>query len=161
MADVRKSPAAKNVLSAVAVAIGGFILLNFVFLLDFLFQSALRVITRLFRRGPPEMERPGFGPPVNHILFLVLIVLISWLVYRSRLNVLLKAVYTVVPVAVVLATLGIVLNNWPALIYILGVLFVAAVLIYLYIKKQHWLYFFAVTLTAAALAVFTLAGGEI
>ncbi len=151
----------KNVLSALAVAIGGFILLNVVFLLDFLFQNALKAIFRESRQGPPQAGGPLFGPPINHILFLVLIGLISWLVYRTRLNVLLKAIFTVVPVAVVLATLGLAFFNIQPLVYILGALFVVAVLVYLLVKKQHWLYFFAVILTALALTIFTLSGGEI
>ena len=154
---VKKSSAGKNILSAVAVAAGGFILLNLTFLLDFLFQSALRAVFK-----PDTLDSgPGVNVPWLHVLFLLLIGLISWPVYSSKIPVLLKATYTIVPIAVLLATGGILLNQWPAAVWIAGALIIIAILIWLYVKKQHWLYFYAVALTAVVLTLFFALGGEI
>ena len=159
VATVLKNRSIKNVLSALLVAVGGFIFLNITFLLDFLFQSVLRRVVMII--SPEKGSPPGWFPPVNHVLFVLLILLVSWFVFRSRLNVLIKATFAVVPIAVMLATIGILLNRWPLAIYAVGALFAGAVLFYLYCTKRHWLYFFAVILVAAAMGIFTLAGGEI
>jgi hypothetical protein len=150
----------RNVLLALAVAAGGFVLLNLTFLLDFLFQSALRPVFSVFR--PSILEGgPGWSGPWLHVLFFLLIGLISWFVYRSKLPVLIKAIYTVVPTAVTLATVGILLYQWPAAVWITGILITTTTLALLYVKKQPWLYFFAVSLTAAPLAIAMLLGVDI
>jgi hypothetical protein len=149
----------RNVLLALAVAAGGLVLLNLTFLLDFLFQRVLRTLFSVLI--PSILETgPSWSAPWLHVLFLLLIALISWLVYRSKLPALLKAIYTVVPTAVTLATVGIVLYQWPAAVWIAGILITTATLVLLYVKKQPWLYFFAVGLTAVALAMAMLLGVE-
>jgi hypothetical protein len=153
-------PWIRNVLLALAVACGGFVLLNLTFLLDFLFQSALRAVFSVFRPGILE-GGPSWSAPWLHLLFFFLIGLISWLVYRSKLPVLLKAIYTIVPAAVTLATVGIILYQWPAAVWVTGILITTATLLLLYVKKQPWLYFFAVSLTAVVLAVAMLFGVDI
>ena len=100
-------------------------------------------------------------PPLLHLSFLVIIGVISWFIFKSRLKVIYKAVYLAIPVAVVLVTIGIFLSNFPIILYPLGTLIVLGILFYLYYKKQSWLYYYTVILFSLILTVYTLMGGEI
>jgi cation transport ATPase len=160
MKKLLKNPVVKNILSALAVAIFGFILLNLTFLFDALFQSLIDGIVRIFTPVDFNMSWQWF-PPIKHAMFVVVILLISWFVFRSKLKVLYKAIYMTVPVAVVLATVGIFLYQWQIVSYSVGSLLCIGTLYYFYRTKQPWLYYYAVVLVGLALAIFTLTGGEI
>jgi len=149
-----------NILSAVAVGVFGFILLNLTFILDALYQGTIRGIIRLFMPLGPENQLYWF-PPLMHFSFVVIIGVISWFVFRTKMRVLLKAIYMTVPAAVVLATIGMFLNHWPVLVYSIGFLGCIGTSYYFYRTKQPWLYYYAVILVALAMAIFTLTGGEI
>lgn len=155
-----KNPIVKNILSAVAVAAFGFILLNIAFMFDYLLHSLVVRVIRLFIPVDPEMTYYWF-PPMMHILFVFVIGLISWLIIRSKLGVLYKAVYMTVPLAVVFVTFGMFLYQWPVAVYALSSLFAIAVLYYFYRTKQPWLYYFTVILVGLVLTIFSLLGGEI
>ena len=155
-----KNPIVKNILSAVTVAVFGFVLLIITFLLDFLFQSLIDGIIAIFI--PFDMNIAwNWSPLIKHAMFLIIIGLVSWFIFRSKLGVLYKAIYMTVPLAVVLVTMGMFLYRWPIIIYLLGSLFVIAVLYYFHRSKQHWLYYYTVILVGFVLAIFTLSGGEI
>ena len=148
----------KNILSALAVIFFGFILLNLTFLLNFLFFSLIELLI------PQHLTETGdwqWFPPARHVLFLVIIGLISWPILKSRLRTLLKAIYLVVPVAVTLVTVGLLLNTLPLLSYLICALLSLATLVYLYLTRRPWLYYFAVIIVAFSLLVFNLMGGEI
>ena len=155
-----KNPIAKKILSAVAVAGLGFVLLNLTFLFDFIFQSAVKALIGLFSPIDFNMGYSWF-PPIMHIVFVIIIGLVTFVVFRSKLSVFLKAVYMPVPVAVGLVTLGMFLYPWPLAVYSLGALACLGILYYFYRSKQSWLYYYAVILVSLVLAIFTLLGGEI
>ena len=150
----------KNILSAVAVAGGGFVLLNLAFLFSFFLNRLVIWCVQPFLSVGPEMNYYWF-PPLTHLLFAAVIGLISWFVFRTKLRVLYKAIYLTVPLAVVFVTLGMFLYRWPVAAYSSGTLFGIGVLFYLYRTKQPWLYFYTVILVGLVLAIFTLSGGEI
>jgi hypothetical protein len=155
-----KNPLVKNILSALAVAIFGFILLILTFLFDAIFQSLVDGIIKLFTPVDINMTWYWF-PPIKHASFIVIISLISWLVFRSKLKVLYKAIYMTVPVATVLVTVGMFLYRWPIVVYSVGSLLCIGTLYYFYRTKQPWLYYYTVVLVGFTLAIFTLLGGEI
>jgi len=155
-----KNPLVKKILSALAVAGFGFVLLNLTFIFDALFQGLLRLIFRLFTPVDLMMTFNWF-PSLMHGLFLVIIGLLSWFVFRSKLSIFFKAVYMTVPMAVALVTLGMFLFSSPLPAFSLGALLVIGVLYYFYRTKQPWLYYYAVILISLTLAIFTLSGGEI
>lgn len=142
------------------MAVFGFILLNITFLFDFLYQNIVRRFVTNFL--PLDLEANlNWFPFLMHGSFVVIIGLISWFIFQSKLKVLYKAIYMVVPVAVVLATLGILFYRWPTISYFLGGFLCIGTLYYFYCTKQPWLYYYTVILVGLALAVFTLLGGEI
>lgn len=150
------NPCVKNILSALAVAVFGFVLLNLTFLLNFLlFQFINLFVSHEF------MSAYQWFPMLRHALFLVIIILISWPIFRSKLGTLYKAIYLTVPLAVILVSIGIFLYPWPVVPYLVGGLFTIGVLFYLYRTRQPWLYYYTVLLVALTLMIFTLFGGEI
>ena len=155
-----KKPIVKNVLSAVAVAIFGFILLNLTFIFDFLIQSLVDSVIKLFTPADINMDWSWF-PPVKHAVFVVIIGLISWFVFRSKLGMFYKAIYMTVPLAVVFVTLGMFLYHWPIAAYSLGGLFGIGVLYYFYRTKQPWLYYYTVILIGLVMLLVGLLGVEI
>lgn len=154
-----KNPILKNILSAVAVAGFGFILLGLTFIFDALFQSLTDGVIQLFTTADINMAW-GWYPSVKHATFVVVIGLISLPIFWSKLSTLYKAIYMSVPLAVVFVTLGMFLYRWPVAVYSLGSLFSIGVLYYFYRAKQPWLYFYTVILVGLVLAIFTISGGE-
>jgi hypothetical protein len=150
----------KNILSAVAVAGFGFILLNLTFLFDFLFQSFVNKIVRLFVSIDFDMAW-NWLPMLKHLMFVVVILLISWLVFRSKLGVLYKAIFMTVPLAVIYVTIGIFFYQWPIIVYSLGGLFSIGVLYYFYRTKKSWLYYYTLVLVGLSILVASLLGVEI
>ena len=157
---VHINPCVKNILSALAVAVFGYVLLNLTFLLDFLFQSAVVWLIKLFTLDNPQKDWYWF-PYLMHVAFVVLIGLVSWPILRSKLGTLYKAIYLTVPLAVILVSIGIFLYTWPVALYLVSGLFTIGVLFYLYRTKQPWLYYYTILLVAITLMIFRLLGGEI
>jgi len=146
-------PLTKNVLSALAITIFGYVLLFITFIFDFIYQSTLNWIIRLFAPNWPIMQ--------FHNSFIIIIGLISWFVFKSRSKVVYKAIYMAVPVAVILVTVGMHLYQWPIACFSVGGLLCICALYIFYRTKQPWLYYYTVILVGATLAFFTLSGGEI
>lgn len=140
----------KKALMIVLVPIIGFVLLILAFLFAFLVQ---RVTFMLFR--------DSMIPFINHIINLVLILLISYFVYRSKLKDTYKAIFTIVPVAVLITTAGLMLYNWPIIAFLASALIVISALYYLYKKKKEWYYYYAVLLPTVALLIMYLTGTQI
>jgi len=151
-----KNPIAKNIFYAVVIAFFGFILLNLTILFDFLIQSA---IDQFFPAGLNMTSR--WYPPVKHIIFVAIIALISWGVFKSRLGELYKATYSTVPVAVALVTTGMFLYRWPILAYGVSAVILGAIILYLNRTKKTWLYYYAVILVASVLLIMGLLGVDI
>jgi len=155
-----KNPVVKNILSAAGVAIFGSILLNLTFMLDYGFQSLVIRLIKLFTPVNFEMATSWF-PPTMHISFVVIIILISWAVFRSKLKMFYKATFLTVPIATTLVTFGIFLYQWPIVAYALSSLFVLGVLYYFYRTQKPWLYYYAVILVGLTLLIMNLLGLEI
>lgn len=150
----------KNILSAVAVVIFGFILLILTFLFDALFQSLIDGVIKLFTQTDINMVWYWF-PSIKHAMFVIIIGLISWFVFKSKLGTFYKAIYMTVPLAVVFATIGMFLYQWPVIVYLLGGLFFFCVLYYLYKTKKSWLYYYTLVLIGILMLLIVLLGIDI
>lgn len=155
-----RHPVLKNILSAIAVALFGFILLNLAFLFDFIFQSLIDSIISPFTSVDFNMTWHWF-PPVKHALFVVVVGLISLFIFKTKMRVLFKAIYMTVPLAVVFVTLSIFLYRWPIAAYLLGSLFSIGALYYFYRTKQPWIYYYTLILVILAMLIIGLLGVEI
>ncbi len=150
----------KNLLDALLVAVLGFLLLNLAFVV---YAGAYNLAFRAMRLGAGEgMDFANAAPPqILRIVLAVLIILLSWFVLRSKLNVILKAAFLMVPVATALVTIGIYLYETPVLTYLLGGLICAGLLFWLFKNKWHWLYMYSVLLVAGALTLMGIMGIDI
>lgn len=147
----------KRLLVLVAIPVIGAILLNLTFIADFLFQTA---IDRIFGIDYATTMQT---PPVNkHLLFLILILIISWLIFRAkRIGDFIKALYSIVPVAVLFATIGILLYSWPVIIYVACTAIYLVLVLYLFLTKKSWMYYYSISLVALILLVMSLYGVQI
>jgi len=152
-----KSPLVrKNILSILAVPFFGFLLWNFAFMLDaVIVRFALLFFPADFARTSPWFMTSML------IVFGVLIVALSWFVFRSTLPDLFKAIYATMPLAVMFVSIGILTYPQPVLAYGLNGLAFVAILAYLVKTKQPWIYYYALGFTTLTLLIFTLLGGEI
>lgn len=141
----------KNVLSAIAVTVIGAILLNLTFILDWGFQSLIHLF--FLRDYYHEVQ---WLQSIKHILFVGIILMLSWFVLKSRLNRIFKAAYFMVPFAVILVTVGMFSFRWQILSYSISILIYGEVILYLYHMKKNWLYYYSVTLIAALLLIMNI-----
>ena len=151
-----KNPILKNTLSVLAILVSIPILLTFIFLF-------YALIFNFYDKIIPWSQNAGPNPYfiLRPITLFVILAVISWFIFRSKLATLYKAIYTTVPVATVLAFIAIYFNSRPVLIYSLGALFSLGVLAYLFLKKKSWLYYFSVIFISIILLVIGLSGVEI
>ncbi len=151
-----KSPLVRNILSALAVSFFGFALWN----LAFIILAGMVRIPLLLLPGSVVETMPRLMPYVL-VLFIALLTVLGWWVFRSSLPDLFKATYLTMPLVVVLTGIGVMTYPNPRLSYGLCTAVVAAVLAALVITKRPWIYYYATLYTAITLLIFTLAGGEI
>lgn len=151
-----KSKFWKIVLPAVIVAVLGFVFLNAIFVIDWGWTSLLKFIFW------PKVElTDNWIPQVMQGSFLIIVAGLSWLVYRTKINIVFKAAFTMVPVAVILVLDGVLLYRTPVLAYIIGTVITVGILTVFYFKKLPWLYWFAVIIVALSLVIMGLTGTDI
>lgn len=160
MKNFTKNPLIKNILSALIITIFGFILLNLTFLFDVLYQGAIRGLIGIFMPLSPDSNLYWF-PPLMHLSFIFIIGIISLFVFKSKLKTIYKAIFLAVPLAVVLASIGMFFYQSPIAVYSLGALFSISVLCYFYRTKQPWLYYYTLILISLVLLISVLIGVEI
>lgn len=145
----------KNILYMLFIVIVGFILFNAAFMLAFLVNRLCMFSIMMFTNNTEELNTLLIS---WHYVNVVVVILLSLIVFRTKLNDLFKATYSTMPLIVVLTEIGIQLNNIPLLIWIIGAAIIGAVLLYLYKTKRPWMYYFAV-LYVAAVEIFVMTTG--
>lgn len=142
---MKLKPWLKNILSCLVISAGGFVLFNAAFLLAaFVINITMRVM------GISENQAP---PVVSKAILFFLILLVSWIILKSRLHSLIKATFFTLPLMVTLVFAGIQFYNQPPWVIIgIGAVIVGTVLFYLYKKRLSWLYYFS-TVYVAVLAL--------
>jgi len=148
----------KTVLSAIIIAAGGFILFNTAFLLAAGIINGLNWLIKLIAGSEDVAVNMQFGA----ILFVLLILIASWFIFKSKLPTLGKAVYLTMPLMVVLIYQAILLSEMPSWIPVTtGAVIVGLIVLYLYKKKLSWMYYFAALFTGAVALAIALLGIEI
>lgn len=137
-----KKPIIKNIFSALMIAFTSFVLLNLTFIFDFFIQSLM---------GKIFIDNQQF--PSKHLFFLFLIILVSWKIMTSKLNKFIKAVFLIVLLAVVYATIGIVSYPNTIISITLGGLISTACFIFLKYRKLHWYYYFSLILISLMMLI--------
>lgn len=149
---MKGKPWVKAALSMLCIIVGGFILFNIAFMLVALVMRILAFVD----------GTQGIPPAYGRFIVVILIFVISWFIFRSKLNDLIKATYLTMPLMVVLVMIGIYsFQLSQSVVYILGGIVVAALLYYIYKKKLSWLYYFATAYVVAVALFVMIAGIEI
>jgi hypothetical protein len=91
----------------------------------------------------------------------VILAVLSWFIFRSKLATLYKAMYTTLPMGTVLAFIAIDFYSQPVLVYSFGALFAFGVLAYLFFTKKPWPYYFSVISISIVLFMVRLLGVEV
>lgn len=152
--------AIKNILFGLFIAVFGFLLLNITFIIDAIYQGLVRRIVGLIIPFNPDSKLYWF-PLLMHGSFFVIIGIVSWFVFKSKLKDIYKATYMIVPLAAVYVTIGMFLNKWPIAIYSIGILFGISVLYYLYRTKMPWLYYYTLILISLLMFIVQILGIDI
>jgi len=134
-------PWVNHLIAAVIIVAGGFLLFNFAFIsAAFIINTSIKLLNMPGNSAPPLLAR---------VVYVVLILVLSWFVFRSRLSDTLKATFLTMPLMVVLVSIGIFTYQLTKGVVVgLGAAVVAAVLFYIRHKKLSWKYYFAVVYVA-------------
>lgn len=148
----------RNGLSAVIIAVGGIALYFLMFLLLTLFTHTGNALTRLISGE----DNIAINMTVWRDAFFLILLVASWLIFRSKFSDLIKATFLNAPLMVLFVIIGLSLYERPQwLILGIGAAIALVVLLYMYIKKLSWMYFFATLFTTGVAAYVVLAGVEI
>ena len=151
----------KKYLPLITIPVVGFILLN----LTFIFAAVIHIIySRLLGRLFSMYSNMGVRwiPVSRHFVFAIIIIVISWFIFKSKkIKDLYKAIFAVVPTAVILVTEGIFFYQWPVATYALGALIYGIIIFYLYKKKKPWFYYYSVSWVSLVLLLMGIFGIDI
>lgn len=151
-----KNNGIRNILTALAVTAGGLILLQLTFLFAAIFQMCLH----RFWMAVPDAAMRWFALG-RHVLFLIVILLLSFVLFKTGLDYRLKAAFLAVPTAVTFVTIGLLLYWWPVLLYSVSVLLFVGILFYFYRTGKPWLYYYSVSWVSALLLAMMVMGVDI
>lgn len=155
-----KNKIVKDILTGVSVPIFGFILLNLTFIFDFLFQSSILAVIKLFT--PVDFQKNfHWFPPIMHGSFVIIIGIISRFVFKSKLKTFYKAIYLTVPLAVVFVSLGMSFYQTPLVSFLLSSIITFSLFYFFYRTKKPWLYYYVLILVSLTMAISSLMGLEI
>ncbi len=127
----------KKLLSGLVIIIGGFILFNIAFIVAAFIMNTTNKLLGLGENAAPHI--------IGALIFLMLLTVLSWLVYRSKLDKLLKATALTVPLMVIFTIIGMQLYEQPKWVpFLLCGAIVTGLSYNLYKKKSPWEYYFAV-----------------
>lgn len=149
-----------DAVSAVIVAVTGFVFLNLAFIAFAGFYNLASMAMRSFS-GRETVDFERFDPSILGWVFLLLVTVVFWLVYKSKLHVVIKASFLMVPFATSLVLIGIAFYGKPSMAYVVSGLASAALLLLLYRRKENWLYFFSTALVIVMMLIMNLTGTEI
>jgi hypothetical protein len=143
----------KNVLSAVVIAAGGFLLWNIAFLMAYGVMSLYITIRTSITGAEGAVDEMAWK-----YIFAVLVILISLAVFLpKKIPALIKATYLTMPLMALLIVIGIALYEYPNWIPItIGAVIIAGLAFFIYMKKLPWLYYFATAYTGITALIVVL-----
>lgn len=125
----------KKILSIFIIIVGSLILFNLAFLLASIMIGVIDVLI-----GKMDIDYY-----FHFIIYYIMIIIMSYLIFKSKLNDVGKATFLTVPLMVTLVLLGIALSSLEQfLIILIGAFLVLIVLLFISIKRLPWVYYFAV-----------------
>lgn len=126
--------ATRNFLQALFIMLIGFLLFNLAFILVAAILSGISMITH----DPAQNNTLGF------MIFMILLIVMTWFIFQTKLSVLLKASFFTMPVMSVIVMVGVLLfgqERW-VLFGVEGFI-IGLILYFLRLKRLSWQYTFA------------------
>ena len=153
-------PWQKNLVSGFVILAGGYVLFYAAFLLAAAVHGGYLFLLRALGALP---QGPGDAMIAVswHYIFILLVLLLAWLVLRTKARPVVKATFFTMPLLVVLVEIGFQLYQTPHFILPVAGAFVVAVGICLYKMKVSWHYWFALFYVTAIGLFIQLTGMEI
>jgi hypothetical protein len=145
-------PWQKNLASGLVILAGGFVLFNVAFMLAAAVRTVFMMLLGTFGALPKGPE-DFFAAVSWHYVYILVVLLLAWLVFRTRWNDLVKATFLTMPLMVVIVEIGIQFYERPSWIFPVGAAVILFVLLWLYKTKRSWQYYFA-TFYVAAIGIF-------
>jgi hypothetical protein len=125
----------KNLLQALFIVVIGFLLFNLAFILLALILNGISMVT----------QNPVQNNDLGYLIFLIVLLVLSWVLFQTKLSILIKASFLTMPVMSVLVMIGILMFGQPSwLLYGVEGLIIGLILVFLRQMKQPWQYTFAV-----------------
>ena len=142
----------KNLLQALFIVVIGFLLFNLAFILLAVILNGITMVT----------HDPAQNNDLGYLIFLIVLLIFSWVVFQTKLSILIKASFLTMPVMSVMVMIGVLMFGQPSWLlygvegFILGLIFA-----FLRQMKQPWQYTFAVLYCAVIGLIITLFNIEI
>ncbi|MCL4364635.1 hypothetical protein M1328_05360 [Patescibacteria group bacterium] len=136
-----KNKTVKKILSALLVAVFGYIVINLTYLVDFIFQTFLDDVVRIFFKAEVNLVWHWY-PIAKDLLFLLIVVLVSRSVFQSKMKTLYKNIFLTLPLSVIYTTINIFFFRWPIVVYLAEAYFFFGFLYVFKRLKLSWLYFY-------------------
>lgn len=145
----------KNILSALTILVGGFVLFNVAFLLAFIVYRIYGIVIMSIMDNGDNARAIHFS---WHYFYIIIVFILSWIILRRQFTALVKATFFTMPLIVVLTEVGIQFYQWPFLVWGVSIFIIGTVFLYLYKMKCSWLYYFA-TIYVVAVELFVMISG--
>lgn len=123
-----------------------------IFLFTLAFVGAA-FFSRLFPKGQQTFDW--------HYLYILLLCIIFGLSLKLKVPVEVKATFSTVPFIAILVKIAIQTYMNVALTYGISAVFISIALVYLIMRKRHWLYIYAVVFTSLIMLINGLSGADI
>ncbi len=142
----------KNLLQALFIVVIGFLLFNLAFILLALILNGISMVT----------QDPVQNNDLGYLIFLIVLLILSWVLFQTKLSILIKASFLTMPVMSVLVMIGVLMFGQPSwLLYGVEGLIIGLILVFLRQMKQPWQYTFAVLYCTVIGLIITLFNIEI
>jgi len=142
---VKMEPWIKNILSMIVIVLVGFVLFNLAFLMAYGIITLIILVTGASSSSPPST--------VSFAILLLILWIIAWFVFRSKINDLAKASFLTMPLMSTLVVLFVVtydLSQWVSIL--IGGALCVLILSFIRLKKLSWVYTFATFYVLALIA---------
>lgn len=142
---MKMEPWIKNILSMIVIVLVGFVLFNLAFLMAYGIITLIILVTGASSSSPPST--------VSFAILLLILWIIAWFVFRSKINDLAKASFLTMPLMSTLVVLFVVtydLSQWVSIL--IGGALCVLILSFIRLKKLSWVYTFATFYVLALIA---------
>ena len=140
-----------HLIAVLSIFVGGFCLFQLAFFLAAIVMNGISTITNTM----------GQPPYLGLVVYILLILIASYFIFRTKWHVIIKATYLTMPLMIVTIAVAILLYETPWIAYIVDGAIMGGLLIYLIATKKHWYYSVATLYVGVVLLLIQILNIEI